>query len=433
MERLHAPGDRVGPYRIATRLGRGAFGSTFEAEDLRTHRCVALKAMSLAQVTDWKLLELFEREAEILAQLDHPRIPQYLDHFQLDVSGDRRFYLVQALAPGRSLAALVEGGWRAREAAAEAIARQVLEILVYLHGQVPPVIHRDLKPQNLLYTESGQISLVDFGAVQAAYRHTLAPGTFVGTFGYMPPEQFGGHVSPAADLYALGATVLFALSGKSPAELPKQRLRVQFRQAVAVSPRFANWLDQLLAPAVEDRVPSATAALTALDAESEPRSLVPPQYSSRLETTQRQLAVEFPSQLRSRRNLVRLVPLALWTVLLGGFAFGGGATYLLVVWALVEMELIGYALGASVGRLQLTLDRRRVRLRWNFLGFSREFEAQTASLAGLAVGRTSLRLEWSDRPARTYSFGAALDPEEQEWLRTQIQRFLQQARSLSVE
>jgi len=99
----------------------------------------------------------------------------------------------------------------------------------------------------------------------------------------------------------------------------------------------------------------------------------------------------------------------------------------------VELELVGYALGASVGRLQLTLDSQRVRLRWNFLGFSREFEAKTASLAGLAVGRTSLRLEWSDRPARTYSFGAALEPEEQEWLRTQIQRFLQQARSLPAE
>lgn len=113
MELLHKPGEIVAQrYRIVDTLGQGGSGTTYRAEDLQSGESVALKALSLHRVTDWKAIALFEREARVLAQLNHPGIPRYLDYFQVDTPGDRFFYIAQQLAPGQSLAELVQIGLR---------------------------------------------------------------------------------------------------------------------------------------------------------------------------------------------------------------------------------------------------------------------------------------------------------------------------------
>ncbi|HEY9604464.1 MAG TPA: ankryin, partial [Allocoleopsis sp.] len=107
MELLHESGEIIAQrYRICAPLGQGGSGTTYLARDLECDRQVALKALSLRQITDWKRLELFEREARVLAQLNHPAIPRYLDYFHVDTPDDRSFYIVQQLAEGRSLATL---------------------------------------------------------------------------------------------------------------------------------------------------------------------------------------------------------------------------------------------------------------------------------------------------------------------------------------
>jgi serine/threonine protein kinase len=204
MELLHKPGESIAQrYRIVDILGQGGSGTTYQAQDRRGQR-VALKALSLHRMTDWKMMELFEREARVLAQLNHPAIPRYLEYFHVDTPQDRSFYIAQQLAPGQSLAVLVQKGWRANEEEVRRLAAQILEILVYLHELTPPVIHRDIKPQNIIRREDGQVFLVDFGAVQDTYHNTFMRGsTVVGTYGYMAPEQFRGQAVPTTDLYGL--------------------------------------------------------------------------------------------------------------------------------------------------------------------------------------------------------------------------------------
>lgn len=263
MELQHDSGEIIAErYRIIEVLGQGGVGTTYSAEDLNNGQHVALKALSLKGMSSWKTSELFEHEARVLSVLDHPGIPQYIDYFQVETETNRRFYIAQQLAPGKSLAILVESGWRTKVAEIKDIAIQILEILVYLHQQTPPVIHRDIKPQNVIRDEKGRVFLVDFGAVQDTYHSTFARNsTVVGTFGYMAPEQFRGQAVPTTDIYGLGATLLFLLTHRSPADLPQDRLKLDFRSRVQISEEFADILEKMLEPDVEDRFLSAQAAL----------------------------------------------------------------------------------------------------------------------------------------------------------------------------
>jgi serine/threonine protein kinase len=259
-------------YQIVGILGEGGSGTTYQAGIVGTETSVALKQLSLKQMDDWKAIELFEREAKILSQLNHPGIPQYIDYFTIDTPTDRHFYIVQALAPGKSLRDWIESGVSYSEAEIKDIASQILEILSYLHTLTPPVIHRDLKPINIFHTTDGQILLVDFGSVRQAYHDAvLRRRTVIGTFGYMAPEQFRAQPLPATDLYGLGSTILTLFTNQSPAELPQFNLEIRFRDKILVSSTFADWLEQILKPDLADRFDSAT---TALDVLENPKSFV---------------------------------------------------------------------------------------------------------------------------------------------------------------
>jgi serine/threonine protein kinase len=262
-------------YQLAELLGSGGSGSTYRAVQLSDGATVAIKILSLRHLNDWKQLELFEREAQVLAQLSHPQIPQYLEYFHVDTPEDRAFYIVQQLAPGKTLTSLVQDGWLGTEAEIRDIASQLLAILQYLQGQTPPLIHRDIKPHNIVRNDDGQIFLVDFGAVQNVYHNTLMKGsTVAGTYGYMAPEQCRGAAVPASDLYGLGATILYLLTHRSPADLPQARLKLNFRDHVNIAPHFADWLETMLEPDTADRFASATIALQALQKEHNFRRVI---------------------------------------------------------------------------------------------------------------------------------------------------------------
>lgn len=266
MQIVHRYGDVIAEkYQIIDILGQGGSCTTYAVQDLTSNQKIALKSLSLHWVKDWKVVELFEREGNILSRLDHPTIPRYLEYFYIDTPDNRSFYIAQQVAPGKSLAFRVEQSWRTTEQEVKDIAIQILEVLKYLHGLTPPVVHRDIKPQNIIRGDDGKVFLVDFGAVQQTYHNTFMRGsTVVGTYGYMAPEQFRSQAVPATDLYGLAATLLYLLTHRSPADLPSDGLKIDVCSCVKVSEHFTAWLEKMLELDLEQRFGSATEALEAL-------------------------------------------------------------------------------------------------------------------------------------------------------------------------
>ncbi|EDM80683.1 serine/threonine protein kinase [Plesiocystis pacifica SIR-1] len=260
-----------GRFVVRELLATKTSARTLRADDLDSGGPVVIKELSLAQAADWKQVELFERAARVLQGLEHAGVPDFIAHWTDTRDGGQVSYSVQAFVEGRSLAAALDAGERFDEARARGVARSLLEVLRYLHGLSPPVIHRDLKPGNVILTSAPEerCVLVDFDLV----RDRSAPGggstMAIGTIGYAPLEQLMGRPVPATDLYALGATLITLLARRDPADLfDPSGHRLDFREHVNVSPGFAEFLEGLVEPALDRRVASAEEALAALDAPS---------------------------------------------------------------------------------------------------------------------------------------------------------------------
>lgn len=241
---------RAGRYVITGVLGAGSQGETLDAVDKKEGRAVAIKRFQVRGARSWKDVELAEREARVLATLAHPNLPVYVEHFEEAGA----LYLVMEKIEGETLASL-----RQRQAllSTEDVVRFLTDtasILGYLHSRVPPIIHRDIKPGNVIRRTDGSFALVDFGSV----RDRLKPeggSTVVGTFGYMAPEQFQGRALAGSDVYAVGATLLSLLTGREPEDLPHRGLAVDVPAALggAVEPWLVRALSTMLEPDPDKR------------------------------------------------------------------------------------------------------------------------------------------------------------------------------------
>ncbi|MEB3180553.1 MAG: serine/threonine-protein kinase [Nostocaceae cyanobacterium] len=272
-------------YEVQRQLGKKAGRRTFLTRDLTTGELVVVKLLTFSSDFVWDDLKLFEREAETLKGLNHPAIPRYLDYFELNSASLKGFALVQTYIPAKTLENHLTSGRTFTEAEVKQIATALLEILIYLHGQNPPVIHRDIKPSNILKGDRsgnsvGKLYLVDFGSVQTVAATEGGTMTVVGTYGYMPPEQFGGRAVPASDVYSLGATLIYLVTGTHPADLPQRDLRIQFEQIANVSPGFGQWLRWMTEPSLDRRCPSVQEALQALEEEDLQELLVPESHTT---------------------------------------------------------------------------------------------------------------------------------------------------------
>jgi serine/threonine protein kinase len=256
-------------YSIQAQLGKKPGRYTYLALDEETQNLVVVKLLKLDSDFEWDSLKLFEREAQILQNLSHPAIPQYLDFFDIDSPQTKGFALVQSYIDAKSLEEQVKTGRTFSEVELQEIADKILNILIYLHDRNPSIIHRDIKPSNILLTNRsgnsvGEVYLVDFGSVQNITVVENGTLTVVGTYGYMSPEHFGGRAVPTSDLYSLGATLIYLATGIHPADFPQKDLQIQFEDKTQLSQHFTSWLKKVLEPSQEKRFTSAKVALEAL-------------------------------------------------------------------------------------------------------------------------------------------------------------------------
>ena len=252
-----APNTIVGGrYRVVKPLGGGGMKLVYLAEDLR----LAARRCALAEVVDnftnpdaqRQAVDAFQREADMLARLNNEHIPRVFDRF----SEQNRHYLVMEYIDGATLEEeMKQTGGRLAEARTIDIALQILATLEYLHGLEPPVIYRDLKPSNVMMMTNGQAKLIDFGI--ARHFQPQQNATMIGTQGYAPPEQYRGKVEQRSDLYALGATMHHALSGRDPANEAPFSFPPLGTLCPEVEPALAALVDDALAYDVERRVPNA--------------------------------------------------------------------------------------------------------------------------------------------------------------------------------
>ena len=276
-------------YLLQQQLGIGR--KTFIALDKLatdiTNNAVVVKLLSLGNNFSWQHLKLFTREAETLKKLNHPSIPRYLDYLEIDEPDFKGFALVQTYIEAENLEQELKLGRTFSEAEVRQIAHALLDTLIYLQSQNPPIIHRDIKPSNILLAnrsghQVGDVYLVDFGSVQHLAAQEGGTITVVGTYGYMPPEQFGGRTNPATDLYSLGATLIYLVTGRHPTELPQENMRIQFASFANLSPAFSDWLGWLTEPSLEQRLTTATQALKMLNNQEIRPAIAPITQSSDL-------------------------------------------------------------------------------------------------------------------------------------------------------
>jgi tRNA A-37 threonylcarbamoyl transferase component Bud32 len=211
----HESGDRLrdGELRIIGQVAFGGLSAVYLAER-KGEQTVILKEAVLPESADdavrEKCLSMFQREAQMLARIDHPRIASVFDYFV----EDGRHYLVLEHIEGRNLRTHLRECGPQGEVSVLTWAIEIAGVLIYLHGLSPPVIHRDLTPDNMIIGKDGSITIVDFGAANDFLG--TATGTVVGKNAYIPLEQFRGKANPKSDIYAFGATLYFLVTGEDP-------------------------------------------------------------------------------------------------------------------------------------------------------------------------------------------------------------------------
>jgi serine/threonine protein kinase, bacterial len=267
-----------GRYRVLHGLGQGGFGATYLARDESLPgqpNCVIkqLRPNASAPHILQMARDLFEREAQTLGRIgSHPQIPRLLDYFE----ANKEFYLVQEYVSGATLQQEVKKNGPFSEAGVKQFLSEILPVLEYVHSN--QVIHRDIKPANLIRrSHDCKLVLIDFGAVKnnvdavidAASEHTAFTAYAIGTPGFAPPEQMAMRPVFSSDLYALGVTCVYLLTGKAPKDLryDPSTGELMWRQQVHASEHFATVLQKMLEISVRHRYQTAAEIFRALDLE----------------------------------------------------------------------------------------------------------------------------------------------------------------------
>jgi serine/threonine-protein kinase len=246
-----APIVLAGRFKVLHKIGQGGMSIVYQVEDLRLSGKVwAAKEMSDVGLSDpiekQRAIAGFKQEAQILARLQHPNIPQVIDSFQ---QGNRH-YIVTEYVDGMTLHdMLTTRGRPFPEIEVRAWLTQLCDVLSYLHGCQPPIVFRDLKPQNIMIDRTGQVKLIDFGIARFFKPGKAKDTMLLGTPGYAPPEQHGqGQTDVRSDIFALGVTLYQLLTGHDPTRTPYNLPPVR-----ALAPSISPAMEQIVQRAIEMR------------------------------------------------------------------------------------------------------------------------------------------------------------------------------------
>lgn len=256
-------GDKLqeGRYTVEGQLAFGGLSAIYVARQRDGTRVIIKEAVvpaDASEETSQKAHELFQREARLLQSLEHPGVARVFDHF---VEGGRN-YMVLEYIPGKDLRQLVTNCGAQHTDTVLHWAREIAAIMIYLHSIDPPIVHRDLTPDNLVLRNDGTITLIDFGAAN----HFLgtATGTMVGKQSYMAPEQLRGKAHLKSDIYSFGATLFFLLTGKDPEPLTQSQVCAENSE---VSPGIADLIARCTRLESDERPNSFAEILSILNGE----------------------------------------------------------------------------------------------------------------------------------------------------------------------
>ena len=258
-----------GKYRIIEKLGRGSQGEVYHAKRLSDGVDVAIKVLHIHSVNNWKQYELFHREAETLMGLDIDGVAHLYETIEDLECENPVSIIVQEYIRGYSLKDYLQSARRFSLSDIADIIKQLLEIVEKLHTRPSPIIHRDIKPGNImLVDELGKFKvwLIDFGAV-ANPQVKDGGSTVAGTYGYMPPEQLMGNPVPQSDIYAIGALALHLLSRQPLEEIEMQDFRYMIDPYLQHLPySVTQLLRKMLEPNIRDRISDISILKAAFEA-----------------------------------------------------------------------------------------------------------------------------------------------------------------------
>src|SRR5205814_298087 len=200
-----------GRYKIVRKLGAGGMADVYLAEDQELGRLVAIKILNDRHAADDQFIERFRREAKNAAGLSHPNIVSIYDRGEAEGT----YYIAMEFLDGRSLKELIVGRGPAPVNVSVEYVRQILSALRFAHRH--GIVHRDIKPHNVLVDREGRVKVTDFGIARAGTSQMTEAGSIVGTAQYLSPEQArGGEVDQRSDLYSLGVVLYELLTGQTP-------------------------------------------------------------------------------------------------------------------------------------------------------------------------------------------------------------------------